>query len=34
LQNGTIGNLFNKTIPDLFKNNPGDCYLLSVVADI
>src|SRR5262245_1558333 len=34
LQNGTIGNLFNKTIPDLFKNNPGDCYLLPVVGNI
>ena len=34
LQNGTIGNLFNKTIPDLFKSNPGDCYLLPVVSDI
>lgn len=34
LQNGTIGNLFNQTIPDLFKANPSDCYLLPVVSDI
>ena len=34
LQNGTIGNLFNKTIPDLFSDNPGACYLLPVVGDI
>jgi hypothetical protein len=34
LQNGTIGNLFNNTIPDLFKSNPSACYLLPVVGDI
>ena len=34
LQNGTIGNLFNDTIPDLFKAHPTDCYLLPVVGDI
>lgn len=35
LQNGTVGNLFNKTIPDLFKaNGASQCYLLPVVSDI
>jgi len=34
LQNGTIGNLFNQTIPDFFKSDPTACYLLPVVGPI
>jgi Flp pilus assembly protein TadG len=34
LQNGTIANLFSKTIKDMFLANPSDCYLLPVVSDI
>jgi hypothetical protein len=34
LINGTIANLFSKDIPDLFKRNPGGCYLLPVVGPL
>jgi len=32
LTNGTIGNVFNTTLPNLFNRNPGKCYLMPVVA--
>jgi len=31
LTNGTIGNVFNTTLPNLFNRNPGKCYLMPVI---